>query len=128
MTDFETGPPETHREAAALIGTFYKASYNRLLGLVRTRFRSLEPEEMVQELFLKILDHLDLISADDPEAVSLIERWTRPDYASRSLINLCLDVVRSGPSNREDATDPLVGAELAGGDLNRPGFIGGCVV
>jgi DNA-directed RNA polymerase specialized sigma24 family protein len=116
MTDFETGPPETHREAAALIGTFYKASYNRLLGLVRTRFRSLEPEEMVQELFLKILDHLDLISADDPEAVSLIERWTRPDYASRSLINLCLDVVRSGPSNREDATDPLVGAELTGGD------------
>jgi DNA-directed RNA polymerase specialized sigma24 family protein len=117
MTDFEPGPPHTHGEAAAIIGTFYKASYNRLLGLVRTRFRSLEPDEMVQELFLKILDHLDSISADDPEALGLlIERWTTPDYISRSLINLCLDVVRPGPSRREDATDPQEGAGPLGGD------------
>jgi DNA-directed RNA polymerase specialized sigma24 family protein len=117
MNDYEPGPPHTHGEAAAIIGTFYKASYNRLLGLVRTRFRSLEPDEMVQELFLKILEHLDSISADDPEALgSFIERWTTPDYISRSLINLCLDVVRSGPSRREDATDPQEGAGPLGGD------------
>jgi DNA-directed RNA polymerase specialized sigma24 family protein len=117
MTDFEPSPRHTHGEAAALIGTFYKASYNKLLGLVRTRFRSLEPEEMVQELFLKILDHLDSISSDNPEAIgSLIERWTKPDYTSRSLINLCLDAIRPRPSSREDATDPQQAAELLGGD------------
>ena len=72
---------------------------------------------MVQELFLKILDHLDSISADDPEALGLlIEKWTTPDYISRSLINLCLDAVRSGPSRREDATDPQEGAGRLGGD------------
>jgi hypothetical protein len=117
MIDFERGSSHTHGQAVALIATFYKASYSRLLGLVRKGFRSLDPEEMVQELFVKILDQVDSISADDPEALgSLIEKWTTPSYTSRSLIHLCLDAVRSGPGSREDAIDLQERAEVAGGD------------
>jgi DNA-directed RNA polymerase specialized sigma24 family protein len=117
MINFERGSSHTHGQAIALIATFYKASYSRLLALVRKGFRSLEPEEMVQELFVKILDQVDSISANDPEAMaSLIEKWTTPGYTSRSLIHLCLDAVRSGPGSREDATDPQERAEVAGGD------------
>jgi hypothetical protein len=108
MTDFESGSLHTHGQAVALIATYYKASYSRLLGLVRKRFRSLDPEEMVQALFVKILDQVDAISADDPEALgSLMDRWTTPGYTTRSLIHFCLDAVGSGPISREDATDPL---------------------
>jgi hypothetical protein len=115
--DFEPGFPQTHKQAVALIATYYKASYRRLLGLVRKRFRSLDPEEMVQALFVKILDQVDSISAEDPEALgSLMVMWTAPGYTSRSLLNLCLDAVSSGPRSREDATDPQEGAEAGGGD------------
>ena len=79
MTDFESGSLHAHEQAVALIATYYKASYSRLLGLVRRRFRSLDPEDMVQALFVKILDQVDAISADDPEALgSLMDRWTTP--------------------------------------------------
>jgi hypothetical protein len=58
MTDFESGSLHTHGQAVALIATYYKASYSRLLGLVRKRFRSLDPEEMVQALFVMIRTRL----------------------------------------------------------------------
>jgi DNA-directed RNA polymerase specialized sigma24 family protein len=117
MIDFDRGSFHMDGQAVALIATFYKASYSRLLGLVRKGFRSLDPEEMVQELFVKILDQVDSISADDPEALgSLMEKWTTPGYTSRSLIHLCVDAVRAGRGGREDATDPQERAEVAGGD------------
>jgi hypothetical protein len=117
MTDIESGSLHTHGQAVALIATYYKASYSMLLGLVRKRFRSLDPEDMVQALFVKILDQLDAISADDAEALgSLMERWTTPGYTSRALIHFCLDAVGSGPISREDATDPQEGAEVAAGE------------
>jgi hypothetical protein len=117
MTDTEPGSLHTHGQAIALIATYYKASYSMLLGLVRKRFRSLDPEDMVQALFVKILDQLDAISADDAEALgSLMERWTTPGYTSRSLIHFCVDAVGSGPISREDATDPQEGAEGAAGE------------
>lgn len=122
MTDFEPGSdsepgsPRTHDEAVALIGIYYKASYSRLVGLVRKGFRSLDAEEMVQELFVKVLDHVDS-SADDPGALgSLVAKWTTPAYVSRCLIHLCVDTVGSGPRRWVSATDPQEGAEVAGGE------------
>jgi len=50
MIDFEGDSFHTHEQAVALIATFYKASYRKLLGLVRKRFRSLKAEDMVEEL------------------------------------------------------------------------------
>jgi hypothetical protein len=106
MINFERGALQTHGQAVALIATIYKASYSWLVVLVRKGFRSLEPEDMVEELFLKVLDQVDA-SADDPEALGLLmEKWTTPAYTSRALINLCLDAVSSGRSMREHATDP----------------------
>ena len=116
-SDFKPGSPQTHTQAVALIATYYKASYRRLLGLVRKRFRSLDPEEMVQALFVKILDEVDSISTDDPEALgSLMVRWTAPGYTSRSLINLCRDAVGTERCSREHPTDPQEGAGV-GDDL-----------
>jgi len=117
MTDFESGSLPSHGQAVALVATYYKASYSRLLGLVRRGFRSLDPEDMVQALFVRILDQVDAISADDPDALgSLMARWTTHGYTSRSLIHLCLDAVGAGPGSREDATDPQEGADVAGGE------------
>jgi len=116
MIDFEGDSFHTHEQAVALIATFYKASYSKLLGLVRKRFRSLEAEDMVEELFVKILAQVDA-SADDPGALgSLMEKWITPAYVFSSLIYLCLDAVGSGPGRWEDATDPQDGAEAAGGE------------
>ena len=116
MIDFEGDSFHTHEQAVALIATFYKASYRKLLGLVRKRFRSLEAEDMVEELFVKILAQVDE-SADDPGALgSLMEKWITPAYVFSSLIYLCLDAVGSGPARWEDATDPQDGAEAAGGE------------
>jgi hypothetical protein len=116
MIDFERGSFHPHGQAVALIAAFYKASYSRLVGLVRKGFRSLDPEEMVEELFVKILAQVDA-SADDPEALgSLIEKWITPAYVFSSLINLCRDAVGSGPGSREDATDPQDDAEVARGE------------
>jgi len=109
MIDFEGDSFHTHEQAVALIATFYKASYRKLLGLVRKRFRSLEAEDMVEELFVKILAQVDE-SADDPGALgSLMEKWITPAYVFSSLIYLCLDAVGSGPARWEDATDPQDG-------------------
>jgi len=116
MIDFEGDSFHTHEQAVALIATFYKASYRKLLGLVRKRFRSLEAEDMVEELFVKILAQVDE-SADDPGALgSLMEKWITPAYVFSSLIYLCLDAVGSGPARWEDATDPQDGTEAAGGE------------
>jgi hypothetical protein len=115
MIDLERGSFHTHGQAVALIAAFYKASYSRLVGLVRKGFRSLDPEEMVEELFVKILAQVDA-SADDPGALgSLIEKWITPAYVSSSLINLCRDAVGSEPGSRADATNPQNGAEVARG-------------
>jgi DNA-directed RNA polymerase specialized sigma24 family protein len=115
MTDFEPGSPRTHDEAVALIGTYYKASYSRLVSLVRKGFRSLDAEETVQELFVKVLDQVDS-SRDDPGAMgSLVARWTAHAFVSRSLIHLCIDTVGSGAHRWVSAADPQEGAEVAGG-------------
>jgi hypothetical protein len=74
MIDLERGSFHTHGQAVALIAAFYKASYSRLVGLVRKGFRSLDPEEMVEELFVKILAQVDG-SADDPPIPRMVPKW-----------------------------------------------------
>ena len=108
MTDSERGSFLTRGQAVALIATFYKANYSRLVGLVRKGFRSLDPDDLVQELFVKVLDQVDAISAQDPEALgSLVVRWTSPAYTSRALSNLCLDIAGSDGASGE--TPPIPG-------------------
>ena len=115
-SDFESGSPRTHAEAVALIGAYYKASYSRLVSLVRKGFRSLDAEETVQELFVKVLDQVDS-SRDDPGAMgSLVARWTAPAFVSRALIHLCIDAVGSGAHRWVSAADPQEGAEVACGE------------
>jgi DNA-directed RNA polymerase specialized sigma24 family protein len=115
MTDSERGSFLTRGQAVALIATFYQANYSRLVGLVRKGFRSLDPDDLVQELFVKVLDQVDAISAEDPEALgSLVVRWTSPAYTSRALSNLCLDTAGSRWSIRGDAIHTQEGAELSG--------------
>ena len=117
MTDSERGSFLRHGQAVALIATFYKANYSRLVGLVRKGFRSLDPDDLVQELFVKVLDQVDAISAQDPEALgSLVVRWTSPAYTSRALSNLCLDTAGSRWSIRGDAIHTQEGAGFSGGD------------
>lgn len=121
MTDSERGSFHTHGQAVALIATFYKANYSRLVGLVRKGFRSLDPDDLVQELFVKVLDQVDAISAQDPEALgSLVVRWTSPAYTSRALSNLCLDTAGSRWSIRGDAIHTQEGAEPPGLDPQIP--------
>ena len=59
MTDSERGSCLRRGQAVALIATFYQANYSRLVGLVRKGFRSLDPDDLVQELFVKVLDQVD---------------------------------------------------------------------
>jgi hypothetical protein len=96
MTDPNPAQVDNPAAAVGLVAAYYKANYSRFLRLVRARFSSLEPDEMVQELFAKILDDLAAVAPDDlAQLTEAVVRWTGAGYAARSLVNLCLDSIQS---------------------------------
>lgn len=91
------------QDAHALAGAYYSANYGRLARLVGSRYPSLDPEDVVQDLFNKILD--DLESCSSAELPDRVERWTSNAFVSRALLNAALDLVRGRVRTREDVTD-----------------------
>jgi DNA-directed RNA polymerase specialized sigma24 family protein len=61
--------PYTHAAARAAVEEFYLYSYARLESYVGHRFPRLAAADQVQDLFVKALDALDAIPAEDVEAL-----------------------------------------------------------
>ena len=110
MIDFDRGSFHLHGQAVALIATFYKASYSRLLASSGKDFDPWTPKRWSRSSSSRFWTRLTRSVRTIPKPWD--HSWRsgqRPVTRHAPLIHLCVDTVRAGRAGREDATDPRRG-------------------